>query len=153
MLKALYIIAIGLLFSAFVGFGVATFYKAPTPPESATVTRPITEEKTDETIDQKATDEYAQYQEDIDAYNRNLSIIYLVSSMIIIAVSIFGLGKIDIIGDGITLGGIFLLFTGIVTSFGSGEEIFRFIAVTIGLIAVLFLSWWKFIRQQAKIEA
>ncbi len=153
MIKALYIIAIGLLFAAFIGFGVNTFYPQPeypgcrdavskivTPESSA---EPSAEQKLE---DQKCRNQQEGYQDQLKNYQQNLSVIYLIGSILIIALSLFGLGKIHVIGDGLTLGGIFVLFTGIVVSFNTASEIFRFLAVTTGLVIILFLSYWKFVR-------
>ncbi len=151
MLKVLYIIAIGLLFAGFVGFGVATFYKAPIEPVI-----PMESLKPSSNIDDpnflKHQDDLRQIQKDFvakrETYNRNLSIIYLVSSIIVVLISIFGLGKLDIIGDGITLGGVILLFVGILSSFNANKDIYSFVAITVGLVVVILLTYWKFLRKQ-----
>jgi hypothetical protein len=150
MVKILYIIAIGLLFAAFVGFGVNTFYPSPasvvcspTSPIPLTGTSGTTQSKTDALCSTQQQD----YQIQVDSYNQNLSLILLGLAVVVIIISLFGLGKIVVIGDGITLGGIFLLFTGLAASFNAGSTTFRFVAVTLGLVIVLFLSYWKFVRE------
>lgn len=157
MLKVLYIIAIGLLFAAVVGFGIAAFYKAPTPPEMPVEltkfsSTPTPADTSDPAI-QKAQDDFNLVQSDFSKrsndYQRNLSISYLVAAVLIIAISVVGLGTVDIIGDGITLGGVFLLFVGIANSFGANGDIFRFIASAVGLVVVVFLTYWKFLRGQS----
>jgi hypothetical protein len=153
MLKALYIIAIGLLFAAFVGFGINTFYQGPEYPQCPAVDRVVPSEDKPAIVDEAAEKECdnlrAAYNDTNEDYQRNLSVIYLLAAIIIIVVSLFGIGKIAVIGDGITLGGVILLFVGIVVSFGSGSEIWRFTTVTVGLAVVLFLAYWKFIRHNA----
>lgn len=151
MIKALYIIAIGLLFAAFIGFGVATFYKAPISPYETGAIKDFAPERTQteaEQNSQKAVQE--AYQQQSEAYQRNLSLIFLAIAILIIILSLFGLGKVEVVGDGITLGGVFLLFAGIVSSFATGDDVYRFLAVTVGLAAVLFLSYWKFARSPQK---
>lgn len=147
MLKALYIIAIGLLFAAFVGFGVSTFYKAPISPYESVAIKEMSPDRVPTDAEQAAEQAaYDTYQDNLKEYQRNLSLILLLVSILIVTISLFGLGRVEVIGDGITLGGVFLLFAGIVTSFAAGDDIYRFIAVTIGLVVVLFLSYWKFAR-------
>lgn len=151
MLKALYVIAIGLLFAAFIGFGVNTFYPMPKSPDclETKMVPPSAEEKPVRDTD-ACTKNYEAFNAQQKDYSRNTSIIYLVLSIVVIAISLFGLGKIDVIGDGITLGGVFILFVSIVSAFGSASEIFRFVGVTIGLAIILFLSYWKFVRPTNK---
>lgn len=152
MLKALYIIAIGLLFSGFVGFGVATFYPVPAAPSCSVAPAPATTNPFDlsgSLTDQKnkaCQKQLDDFQKQSQRHDQNLSIIYLITAVIIIVISLFGLGKIAVIGDGITLGGVILLFVSLVSSFASGSPTFRFISVTAGLVIVLLLSYWKFVR-------
>lgn len=158
MLRALYVIAIGLLFAGFIGFGVATFYPAPEFPECGRESEKVIPAP-GETSVQLTPAEQAEadackklqdaFQEESSIYSRNLSIIFLLASVVVIAISLFGLGKIDVIGDGITLGGVFLLFTSLVTSLGNESGLFRFLTVTVGLVVVIFLSYWKFIRNRS----
>ncbi len=149
MLRVLYVIAIGLLFAGFVGFGVATFYPAPDRPTC------VSAEPTIADGDAITTDREALKECDLNSqaferqnsdYQRTLTLIFLAAAVVIISVSIFGLGNIEIIGDGITLGGVILLFASLVASIASGSAMFRFITVTAGLAIVLFLSYWKFVR-------
>jgi len=153
MLKALYVVAIGLLFAAFIGFGVNTFYPGPESPwksrEYVSTPAPnangeLTEADKIKQKQQQAEDK--KYQEEHDLYSQNVSLIYLVLAVLIIAVSLFGLGKIAVIGDGITLGGVFVLFVGLVSSFEIDNAMYRFAGVTVGLAIILFLSYWKFVR-------
>jgi hypothetical protein len=153
MLKTLYTIAIGLLFAAFVGFGFQTFYPQPKAPEYPASLNNSSKPLADQTIQEKAIQkQYDQAQKDFqdkfDVYNRNLSVWLILASLIILAVSILGLGNINVIGDGLTLGGVFTLFYGLVRTFMAGDEKVRFIAVTLGLIILIFLAYWKFVRQE-----
>lgn len=155
MLRALYIIAIGLLFAAFVGFGVNTFYTGPEFPQ-CTASERLESGADKPTIENEAAIKEcdnlrAAYNDANEDYQRNLSIIYLLAAIIVIVISLFGIGKITVIGDGITLGGVILLFVGIVVSFGSGSEVWRFSTVSVGLAVVLFLAYWKFIRHQSNL--
>lgn len=151
MLKVLYIIAIGLLLSAFIGFGINTFYPEPVSPyENREISMPVkidSDQETKTELKQKLqVAENQKYQEELNIHAQTTSVIYLILSVITIAISLFGIGKIEVIGDGVTLGGVFSLFVGIVTSFSVDLPMYRFAAVTIGLVIVLLLSYWKFVR-------
>ncbi len=157
MLRALYVIAIGLLFAGFIGFGVATFYPAPKFPECGRETEKVMPApgQTNAQLTPKeriAADQCKNLQDDFQKesgdHSRNLSVIFLLVSVVVIAVSLFGLGRVEVIGDGITLGGVFLLFTSLATSLGNESGVFRFLTVTVGLVVVIFLSYWKFIRNK-----
>lgn len=153
MLKSLYIIAIGLLVAGLVGFGFSAFYPAPEYPDYPRELSTPT--KTDGTLTQEERAMQQQYEDDskaaqdkLDVYNRNLSVWLIVSAIIIIAISILGLGKIEVIGDGVTMGGVFTLLYGLGRAIEGGDAKIRFIAVAIGLVVLLGLTYWKFIRGQ-----
>lgn len=149
--KLLYVIAIGLLVVGVVGFGFSAFYPQPAYPEyPSTLTTPT---KVDGTL----TDEQQQIQRQFDAdakiaqdkienYNRNISIGLIIASLIILGISIMGVGKIDIIGDGLTLGGVFTLFYGLGRAMAGGDDKVRFLAAVVGLVVILGLTYWKFIK-------
>ena len=150
MLRALYVITIGLLLAGVVGFGFSAFYPAPDYPDTPVELRypSANGELTDE---QKAAQE--QYDADSKAaqdklgdYNRNLAIGLIVVSLVIMAVSILGLGNIEVIGDGMALGGVFTLLYGLGRAMAVGDDKIRFIAVLVGLVILLFLTYWKFIK-------
>lgn len=159
MLKTLYVIAIGLLFAAFIGFGFATFYpepKYPAPESPAAVEKAPFETLTAEekAARQAALDAETKKQSEFQAkskiYNRNISMALIGAAIVFLAVALLFLVHIDVIGDGITLGSIFLLFYGIGRSFGADDPKFQFITVSVGLLVLLFLSWWKFTHQRNK---
>lgn len=151
MLKFLYIVAIGLLFAAVVGLGFQAFYPQPKNPEYPTELytpasldgQTAEQEANRKTYEQKSKD----FQGAIEDYSRNLSMMLIATALIILAISILGLGKLAVIGDGLTLGGVFTLFYGLIRSFTSGNEILQFLAVLFGLVVLVFLSYWEFIRK------
>lgn len=150
MLKALYVITIGLLFAGVVGFGFSTFYPAPEYPDYPTE---LSYPKSDGTFTEEQKQLQKQYEIDSKAaqekqenYNANLSIGIILAALVIIAVSILGLGKIEIIGDGLTLGGVFTLLYGLGRAMVGGDNMIRFVAAVVGLVVLLGLTYWKFIR-------
>jgi hypothetical protein len=68
--------------------------------------------------------------------------------MLIISLTLFK--KILLIADGVLLGSVFTLIYGIIRGFNSGNNIFRFIVVSIGLAVSLFLGYIKFIKTSKK---
>lgn len=151
LIKALYIVAIGLLIAAFIGFGIETFYPSPKFPDYPTeLTTRADEEPSDEynqkqkEFDQKQKD----YQKKLSEYNQNSAIILIVIAVILLAASLVGLSKLEIIGDGVTLGGVFTLFYGIFRAISSQEAVFRFIAVGVALVIVVGLTYWRFLKNQ-----
>ena len=149
MLRSLYIIAIGLLFAGVVGMGVNAFYETPKYPACDIEKFP----RAIDTVETPAPDLDCKnkldiYNEEKDAIDINKSLIYIGISIIVIVVSILGLGKIEVIGDGMTMGGIFILFIGLVQSFSTENEIYKFSATLAALVIVIFLSYWKFIRKK-----
>lgn len=151
LVKSLYVIAIGLLVVAFVGFGADAFYQPPKEPEFPTdLQYKLDETRTSEEINkQKQYDkDQKAFQEKISDYNQNLSVLLIGLAVFILGVSILGLSKLELIGDGTTLGGVFTLFYGIIRAISTEEAIFRFVAVTVALLVVLVLTYWKFLREK-----
>jgi len=149
MLRFLYIVAIGLLFAGFVGLGFAAFYPSPKYPEcSRSLYTPAPEGLTEkqQLEQEKCEQEQKAFQEKSERYNRDLSIGIIVVSLVVLALSILGMGKIEVIGDGLTLGGVFTLFYGLGRAIAGGDEKVRFVAVTVGLAVILILSYWKFVK-------
>jgi len=149
LIKSLYIIAIGLLVAAFIGFGVETFYPSPKAPEYPTELN--YNDKGD--LDQVSRDKQKEYDKNWKAfqqkesdYNQTVAVVLIIISVVLLAASIVGLSKLDIIGDGVTLGGVFTLFYGIFRAVATQEAIFRFVAVGIALFIIVALTYWKFLK-------
>jgi len=153
MIKVLYKLFLGLLVALFIGFGISVFYSAPKAPDYPTtlenigangMTKVQEKENSDFNKREKA------YQTDFAKYNRNVSAMVIAFSVIILILSLTVLLKIDIIGDGILLGGILTLFYGIIRAFMSESNKYQFSAVTVGLIVALVLGWWKFLKAEKR---
>ncbi len=157
-LRTVYVVFVGIIIAAFVGVGILAFYpepKAPEPPLSIkypqniqiTDTAALNQVREEETVYDNT---FKQYQAQEQLYNRNVSIISIVISVLILTASLTALQKILIIADGSVLGGVLTLLYGIVRGFGAEDNRFRFIVVSIGLIISLALGYLKFIRQNIK---
>src|SRR5215204_129387 len=150
MLKALYAIAIAFLVVAFVGFGIAAFYPEPNYPSGypneAQRTKP--ENRTPE--QKQKIEEYHQkqkaFKKTLSNYNLVVASISIGAAVLLLVGSILWLSTLAVIGDGATLGAVFTLFYGLIRAIMSNNEQFRFVAVAIGLVIIVALVYWRFVR-------
>lgn len=156
VLKLIYTIFISVLIALFVGVGISAFYPAPKSPEyptSLSFAKPDAPASSTESAKMRAEQEKFNkqskaFQDKTEIYNRNVSIISVITAVIILAGSLIVAQKILFMSDGLMLGGVFTLGYAIVRGFGSGDDKFRFIVVSIGLVLSLILGYVKFIRSQ-----
>lgn len=157
-LKLLYTILIGIFMAVFVGVGIAAFYPALKYPETPTSMKyGYTEPQKDGVVSEEAKadmEKYDKEQKDFQiksqTYNRNVSILALVFSIIIVVASLTFFKKILLIADGLLLGGVLTLLYSVIRGFGTDDNMFRFIVVSVGLIISLFLGYVKFIAPMGK---
>ena len=155
MLKAIYTFFLGLLLALFVGLGVSSFYPAPTAP-----VWPDTLQNTDYNDQQyseaqkhaqdewqHASDEYAK---DMNRYDRNVSIIVLSTAVIMLVLSLVLQKRIDMLSDGLLLGGVFTLVYSIFRSFSGNDNRYSFAVVSVGLVLTMVLGYIKFIQPQTE---
>lgn len=157
-LKFIYTLFVGLLLAAFFGFGIETFYPSPKAPdypnaiENREISRPNGELTAEEQQIKKDYDTaYEKYQDDLNIYNRNVSLIALAAAVITLVISLLMAGKIAILADGLLLGGTLTLFYSIIRGLMTDQAAYRFGVITIGLITTLILGYFKFVR--GKVEA
>ena len=155
-IKLIYTLFLALLVALFVGLGIDAFYPGPEIPDYP-IELEMTKPNCDETIEQKTIrEEYVQsqktYIEESKPYNRNVSIISLVAAIIILVLSLTLLAKINMIADGILLGGVFATAYSIIRGLMSENSQFRFIIVVIGLAIALTLGYIKFIRPKVNTQ-
>lgn len=149
MLQVIYTFFLGLLLALFVGIGVSVFYDAPEYPEPPDSMKfGTTETLTDaQQQEQEAYNtEVEKYDTADNDYSRNVSIVLIVAAILMLVVGVGLSHKLDILSDGILLGGVFTLIYAIGRGLSSDDEIFRFVVVTVGLVVALGLGWWKFVR-------
>jgi hypothetical protein len=152
LLKFVYTVFLGGLLALFVGLGVSTFYAAPKAPEYPNVTPVSTDSKWPSAEEQKAQKKYDQeykiYTEKDKTYSRNVSIITLSSSVLLLVISLAFERKIRILSDGIMLGGLFLLVYSIGRGFVSQSQKYTFVAVSVGVAVALILGYHRFVRPE-----
>jgi len=138
-LRFLYVLFIGLLLATFIGVGIAAFHEGPKMPEAPISIKyqepncaqlkdcqALQELKTE----QKNFDDLMKiYESDSKTYNRDVSIISIISALLMLIISLTLFKKILLIADGVLLGSVFTLIYGIIRGFNSGNNIFRFIVV------------------------
>src|ERR1044072_8651244 len=115
MLKIVYAFFVGLLLATFVGVGVSAFYPAPDRPEYPEALQsygkdiPPEQEAAQADAQREYDRQYDAYSAESATYNRNASIIVLVAAILFVSFSLVFAKKIQVIADGILLGGIFTL--------------------------------------------
>ncbi len=154
LIRYVYIVFVGILLAAFVGVGIAAFYKGPIYPETPIGLRfPEAVEKPESTIsavqikEQLAFDEKSkEYQKQNEEYNRNVSIIALISAVIMLVLSLTLFKQILVIADGLLLGGVLTLAYSVIRGFGSNDDMVRFLVVSASLLVALTLGYIKFVK-------
>jgi hypothetical protein len=84
-------------------------------------------------------------------YNRNVSIIALVASIVVVIASLTFFKTLLLIADGLLLGGVLTLLYSVIRGFDTDDNMFRFIVVSIGLLISLVLGYVKFIQPSKAI--
>ncbi len=151
-IKLIYTLFLALLIALFVGLGIDAFYPGPKMPNYP-VELEMEKQNCEETAEVRSIREnFAQnqkkYQEESKPYNRNVSIISLIAAIVILVLSLTLLAKINMIADGILLGGVFSTAYSIIRGLMSENSQFRFVIVVIGLVIALTLGYIKFIRNK-----
>lgn len=153
IIKHIYTVFLAIILVTFVGVGIAAFYKAPKSPDYPIgLSYPtLPTEKSTEAAQMKQEQikfdiQQREFQKLNEIYNKNVSTISIVASLIILIASITLLNRILYLSDGLLLGGVLTLGYAIIRGFGAGDEMFRFLVVTIGLVTAVFLGYWKFVR-------
>ncbi len=156
IIKFIYTIFLALLIALFVGLGIDAFYPGPKTPrypiELDQVKSGCEETIEQQTLRKEFNQAQEKFMEESKPYNRNVSIISLVASIIILVLSLTLLTKIRMIADGILLGGVFATIYSIIRGLMSQNSQFRFLIVVIGLIIALVLGYIKFIRPKKNLQ-
>lgn len=151
MLKVIYTFFLGIILALFVGVGVSVFMNAPEWPQPPTSIKYGTNGELSEQ-DRATQEEYDRqiqaHQEVEQRYNRNVSIVVTAFAVLFLAVGVGLSHKLDVLADGVLLGGVFTLLYAIGRGLASDDEIYRFIVVSVGLFTALGLGWWKFVKPQ-----
>jgi len=154
MIKYIYIFFVGLFVAIFIGMGIAVFYESPKPP-----TEPswfslrdsgkyeLTESERNEEIAYNSR--LKDFNETtMSNYNRNVSIIVIVSSVIVLIIALLFSEVFGVIADGLLLGGIFTLLYGVGRGIAVDSNIYRFIVASLGLLVTISIGYLKFVTNK-----
>ena len=143
MLQTIYTFLLGLLTTAVVQVGIATFYRAPEGPDYQPADPTLTpEEQRDRS---KADHEQRQaYQKLSDRYYSNFAIITMAFVIIQLAIGLTLATKLGPLADGILLGGIFSLAFGVGICFRQNSRAAQFMIVLAAFVIALVLGYLKF---------
>lgn len=158
VLKLIYTFLIGIFLAVFVGVGIAAFYPGPKYPEQPVFLKYCPQEKMG---NNEQSEQLQSQMEEFDrqeknymiqsrTYNRNVSTIALVASIIVVIASLTLFKKIFLIADGLLLGGVLSLLYSVIRGFETDDNMFRFVVVSIGLVISLFLGYVKFVPRTKK---
>ena len=159
VIKFIYTIFLGVFFATFVGVGIAAFYPGPKFPEQPIILKYCSPEIAKDVSKYEVFKAQAEtfdkeekiYQEKSQIYNRNVSIASLIAAIILVIASLTLFRKILLIADGLLLGGVLTLLYSVVRGFGTDDNMFRFIVVSVGLVISLFLGYVKFITIKKEV--
>ena len=158
-IKAVYILAVAVLVTMFVGFGIAAFYESPAapeypePPSPRPVEYPVPPPKVDD--DYYQSPEYQQYQlevkdfeekrrahdEAMEIYRRNVFFIAFAFGLASIIVGLLLGGTVDAIRSGLVLGGTITVIYGTVQYFGAMSDKARFAVIALGLAVLIYVGY------------
>jgi hypothetical protein len=161
MIRIIYAFFLGLLLVLFIGMGIQAFYPAPKYPEPISsfssrlepqpdVTAPTTETQAEKEKREAYDQAVKEYQTKNNKYNRDVSIIVLGFALILLVTSLLLVQKINVIADGLLLGGIFNLLYSIGRGFATDDQKYQFFIISFGLIIAFILGYFKFIRPAAQ---
>jgi len=85
-------------------------------------------------------------------YNRNISVIGMVISVLLFIISLVFLKKIQFISDSVLLGGAFSMIYSVTRGMMSENSKVQFLTVTVGLIVALIVGSVKFVKNDESIK-
>ena len=152
MIKYVYTVFLGLLIAIFVGVGISVFYTQPTMPNypnqlNTYPEKTLTEEQArqNDELQKQYDTEYQAWNDKMETYNRNVSIIALLFSVALVALSFVLLRKSEIIANGVMLGGVFTLVYSLIRGFMSMNTKYSFAAVTVALILAIVIGYTRIV--------
>lgn len=148
MLKNIYIVFIGILIAILVGTGIAAFYEAPSRPQAPL---PSSYKQQPTAADLAAQDQFDRamrnYEENMKRYNRNVSAIAIVLSVIFVVTGLLLGRRIAVLADGVLLGGVFTLLYALGRGFAAQSSRYSFLIVLIGLVVSLIVGYVRLFRK------
>lgn len=155
VLRIVYAFFLGVMLALFAGLGIRTFYPPPEMPEfPIELSTPQAGDPSPEQVQQQREYEQEQraFQDELESYNRNVSIVSTVLAVTMLGLSLLLEKKNKVIPNGIMLGGLFTLLYAVGRGLVSGDATTTFITVAIGLAVVLFLGYRRFVQHVPETE-
>ena len=146
ILKLIYTFILGIVLAIFIGVGVHTFYEAPEYPEMPVTYGEISEDGKPTSEQVQYDREFEAYSEESQAYERNASIILLSLSVGLVALGLIFAKRLGFLADGVLLGGMLSLLHSLIRATSADDTKFLFVAVSISVVVVMFLGYWRFAR-------
>ena len=161
-LRTIFSFFLGLMLVAFAGVGVYTFY--PPPEEFSTQIRELNRReemiRDSRPADQLTDEDRAQIREvNQERYalqdalreaqrpwGRTTSIILMVTATLAMAVSLIRAGQLQVISNGLLLGGVFTMLYGVGWIIATDVSKARFVVMAIALVITLVLGYLRFVR-------
>lgn len=150
-LHILYAVFIGAFLALFVGFGIAAFYEAPERPElspSSATMDPDSPQESEENYDQYQQ-QSEEYEDEMEGYNTIVSGVAVGVALVIFLISLFAVGGIPVIADGLLFGGAFTLLYGVGRSFTVSDPQVPFLMLAVALPIVLLVGYMRFYRNSS----
>lgn len=161
-LRMIFSFFLGLMLVAFAGVGVYTFY--PPPEEFALQIRELNRqeemirdarpadqltEEDREQIREVVQERYALEDARREAerpWGRNTSIILMITATLAMAISLVRAGQLQVISNGLLLGGVFTMLYGVGWIIATDLSKARFVVMSLALIITLVLGYVRFVR-------
>lgn len=168
-LRTIFSFFLGLMLAAFVGVGVYTFHPPPEPHEAEI--RELSREegaiRSSRAADQLTDEDRARLQEigrereelreaAAEArmpWGRTTSIVLIGLATLAMAVSLVRAEQLQVISNGLLLGGVFIMLYGVGWIIATDPSVTRFIVITAALAITLALGYARFVRQGAGAPA
>ena len=155
LIRSLYTVFIGILFTVLVGVGIAAFYKQPKAPEYPIElsTRfpdkePSTQSAELHTKQIAYERKSREFQKTIEDYSRNVSVVAMGFAVVFVLLGLILARSMPIFPDGLLVGSLGTLLYSIVRGFNAQDDMFRFVIVAVSLIISLVIGYMKFINPQ-----
>jgi hypothetical protein len=162
-LRTIFSFFLGLMLTAFVGIGVYTFYPQPTEfriqlRELAAREQEIRHSRPDSELtdaDRDQIQEVTRQQNELteaaaeqrESWALSTSIILIVFSTLSLVASLVRADRLQVISNGLLLGGVFTMLYSVGWIFTTGASITRFLVMTTALAITLGLGYVRFVRR------
>ena len=140
-LKVVYVVAIAIVLVLVVIIGVEAFYPSPQYPDYPEPI-PAYNSTEYEEWEQEWTEAYAEYQQEAEAYHRNIFFIVLPLGAVFAVVGTLIRRRLDIFGAGLILGGLGTMISAI-TPYDL-DNILRFAGIAAALAVLVFVGYKVF---------